>query len=129
MDFCKEALIIIIFLLIVTNSYSQPDSINNNYGIKGGINLNAHVADFYKLKGIPNCCPRFELGSGIGFNAGLIYEYKFANHFWLSVRLSVVTLGGELNKQERSDDNRRPQHAGKHEEHHPEMPVRLDLLT
>ncbi len=92
--------IIFILLLSASLASANPDSINTKFGIYGGINLNSHTADFYKLKGIPNCCPNFESGDGIGFNAGLLIEYKLINDLWLGGRLGIMTLDGVLTKEE-----------------------------
>lgn len=93
--------ILLLIIFSITTLSASNDSLNTSkYGIYGGINLNTHSADFYKLRGIPNCCPNFESGSGIGFNAGLLYELKLANDFWLGARLGVMTLDGELIKEE-----------------------------
>jgi len=91
---------VIISLLCFVASLSQVPEINHKLGIYGGVNLNSHTADFYKLEGIPNCCPAFEDGSGMRFNAGILYENLLSNHFWLGARFGVMTLDGEMNKSE-----------------------------
>lgn len=83
-----------------SNTIAQENQKTNKYGIYGGLNYNIHTADFYKLAGIPNCCPAFESGSGLGFNAGFLYEHKINDGFWLSGRLGLMTLDGILKKNE-----------------------------
>ena len=91
---------VFILLTSVSFCFAQHDSVSSKMGIYGGININNHTADFYKLAGIPNCCPHFESGSGIGYNAGLLFEYKLNNSFWLGGRLGIMSLDGELTKEE-----------------------------
>ena len=72
---------VIISLLCYVASLSQVPEINHKLGIYGGLNLNSHTADFYKLQGIPNCCPAFEDGSGMVFNAGILCENRLTGNF------------------------------------------------
>ena len=92
--------IAIIFLLFVSSISLFSNENNSKSGIYGGLDLNMHTADFYKLKGIPNCCPDFESGTGFGFNAGLLYEYRIGDKLWLGGRLGLMTLDGELIREE-----------------------------
>ncbi|MBM2815226.1 MAG: OmpA/MotB domain protein [Ignavibacteria bacterium] len=84
----------------------QADSLSSQLppkyklGIYAGGNYNSHNALFQKLPGIPNCCPRFEAGSGIGNNFGLLFEYKLSSDFWLGSRFGAMTFNGELKKDE-----------------------------
>jgi outer membrane protein OmpA-like peptidoglycan-associated protein len=94
-------LIITILLLLTANKlHSSNDSINTKYGFYGGFNYNQHKADFYKLEGIPNCCPAFESGNGLGFNIGILYEHSLSNDFWIGGRIGLMTLGGDLTRNE-----------------------------
>ncbi len=88
------------FLISITFCFAQFESPTSKFGIFGGINLNSHSADFGKLKNIPNCCPKFESGSGNGFHAGILYERSISNSFWLGAKLGIITLDGELSKDE-----------------------------
>ncbi len=91
-------LITLLLVFSLSSAYSQETS--TKLGIYGGLNLNSHTADFYKLQGIPNCCPAFETGDGMGFNAGILYEYRIMSNIWLGARLGIMTLDGELTKSE-----------------------------
>ncbi|HRP02357.1 MAG TPA: OmpA family protein [Candidatus Kapabacteria bacterium] len=92
---------LLIFFLILANIRVFPqDALNHKLGIYGGINFNNHTADFYKLAGIPNCCPEFRDGTGSGWNGGLLYEMRLGNQFWLGSRLGLITLNGILKNEE-----------------------------
>lgn len=100
---------ILILILIFTFCYNvilAQEEIQNNknnsskYGIYGHMNLNWHSADFRKLPGVPNCCPRFENGLGIGFTAGILYEIPLSKLLTLDLRASYSSLDGELSKVE-----------------------------
>lgn len=86
-------------MLCAITSYSK-DTLNHKLGVYGGYNLNFHTADFYKLAGIPNCCPEFRDGTGSGINAGILYEMRLSNQLWLGSRLGLITLNGTLKNDE-----------------------------
>ncbi len=95
--------IIIASLIFVVNAYSKTDTVNIKYGVYGGVNLNFHSAEFYKLDGIPNCCQGFENGDGLGFNAGILIDYRIAEKLFLAGRLGFMTLDGELIQEETTE--------------------------
>lgn len=95
----KRLVLIFACLFAILDIYSQ-DTLNHKIGIYGGLNLNFHTADFYKLAGIPNCCRNFRDGSGTGINAGILYEMKLSDVFWLGSRLGLLTLDGTLKNEE-----------------------------
>jgi len=95
----RKMIFIIILLLSTFFVYPQENN-NHKFGIFGGMNYNLHNADFNKLAGIPNCCPRFESGSGYGFNAGLLHEFRLSRQLWFGTRLGVLTLDGFLKNEE-----------------------------
>jgi outer membrane protein OmpA-like peptidoglycan-associated protein len=90
----------ILFLLLASDCYSQSDSSDSKYGIFGGVNINIHQADFKNLPGIPNCCPRFEEGTGIGYNFGILYEQSIANRIRIGARLGLQTFDATLKRDE-----------------------------
>jgi outer membrane protein OmpA-like peptidoglycan-associated protein len=91
---------VLTLFLSVSILFAETDSLNTKFGVYGGLNFNSHTADFYKLRGIPNCCPNFESGSGIGFNFGALVEYKLTKNWWLGGRAGVMSLNGKLTKEE-----------------------------
>jgi outer membrane protein OmpA-like peptidoglycan-associated protein len=90
----------LIFLIINAVSYSVADSNANKYGVYGGINLNLHQANLRNLPGIPNCCPRYEKGTGLGFNLGILYERSISNRIRIGARLGVQTFNGTLTAED-----------------------------
>lgn len=94
-------LVCLTFLLISSGSLlAQNSEIDTKYGVYGGINYNVQIAEFKKLPGIPDCCPIFGNGDGMGFNIGVLYEHKLDDKFWLAGRLGIMTLDGQLIKDE-----------------------------
>lgn len=95
----KSIYFLVLILCILHISYSQ-DTLKQKFGIYGGYNVNSHTADFNKLSGIPNCCPKFKDGSGNGIDAGIIYEYRIAGPLLIGTRLGLLTLDGTLLNEE-----------------------------
>ncbi len=96
----KLSMIMIAFQMFSISAFSANDTTNSKYGVYGGINLNFHTAQFTNLPGIPNCCPRFESGSGLGYNFGVLYEHRLGKEFSLGVRLGLHSLSGTLTAEE-----------------------------
>lgn len=97
----------IMLLVFILGAFShafaqEPDEQRsaNTYGAFAHFNLNYHTADFSKLPGVPNCCPRFENGLGTGFTIGLLYERALSKSFFLSARLGWSDIGAELAETE-----------------------------
>ncbi len=100
----KIVIFVLVFLFcfqgsLLSNGESEQKS-NAKYGLYSHYGINTHSADFYKLKGIPNCCPQFEIGTGLGFDLGILYERKLSEVFWFGGRLGITTLDGELIREE-----------------------------
>jgi len=101
---------ILVILYIITLSFgylhsqeTTPES--NKYGVFFGLNPNFHSAKFNKLPGVPNCCPEFESGFGLGWNVGVLYERKVAEKLWIGTRLGMQTLDANLIKEEATTVN------------------------
>jgi outer membrane protein OmpA-like peptidoglycan-associated protein len=73
---------------------------NSKFGIFGHYLLSLHSADFTRLPGIPNCCPRFESGSGSGYTFGALYEVPISNKFFLGARVGLQSIGATLKAEE-----------------------------
>ena len=41
------------------------DQLFSRYGIYGNVGLISHSADFRAFPGVPNCCPKFQSGTGV----------------------------------------------------------------
>jgi hypothetical protein len=96
-----KKVIVIILILINLLKLSAQDNSTQKFGIFFGGNYNMHSANFQRLPGLPNCCPRFEDGSGFGFNGGILYENKiFGDNLWIGARLGILSLNGILLKEE-----------------------------
>jgi outer membrane protein OmpA-like peptidoglycan-associated protein len=87
-------------LLSQSTISAQTPSSTERYGLFGGYNINFHSADFRALPGVPNCCPKFESGSGGGLAFGAIYEMAISRKFWLTFQAGFATLGATLKRSE-----------------------------
>lgn len=96
----KNIIYTILLFYMLSNIAFAEDTLKTKIGLYGGIDYNIHTADFYKLQDIPNCCPHFTSGSGLGANFGALFEYRLSNSFWIGGRLGLMTLGGEMNEIE-----------------------------
>ena len=87
-------------LVLNAQQTGTPKHSNSSYGLYGHINYNMHNADFQKLPGVPNCCPRFESGTGLGFSLGALFEYKLSTPLLLGIRAGYSSFGALLSKTE-----------------------------
>jgi outer membrane protein OmpA-like peptidoglycan-associated protein len=78
--------------------YTQRPS----YGLFFDMNYNMHTANFKgeEWVGIPNCCPRFETGLGLGFQFGVFYAKPILTDWDLNIRLAYSSLSGVLSSEE-----------------------------
>jgi outer membrane protein OmpA-like peptidoglycan-associated protein len=72
-------------------------------GLFAGISFNNHFVDFHKLPGIPNCCPHFSTGFGIGPAFGGLFDYMLYEQYKLSLetRASYTNLCANLSAEEK----------------------------
>ncbi len=93
-------MILLIVLLPLCNSISEAqsssDTLRPRYGFFAGVGLNLHSAAFSKLPGVPNCCPKFESGSGFGPLFGLLYETPVADDMLIGFRAGYSNRSGLL---------------------------------
>ncbi len=83
--------------------YAQsPFEQRPSYGLFFGLNYNQHKANFTgaEWEGFPNCCPRYEEGSGIGFSGGIFYSFPIMTDLDLNLRLIYSNLSALLSKEE-----------------------------
>ncbi len=73
-----------------------------SYGFFVAPSFNSHAANFTgaEWRGIPNCCPRFETGTGLGFNFGLFYAFPLFVDWDLNLRFGYYNLNALLSKEE-----------------------------
>lgn len=98
----KTLSMLVLILTWNTILYSQIDTTKPifNIGIYGGINYNIHDAGFKSLPGIPNCCPKFESGSGIAPQLGVSLRFPFDEASSLILKLGYNDYSGKLEKEE-----------------------------
>lgn len=101
----KRSLLIMAIATVLTLPLAaqsgDDDTLRARYGIFGDFSLNYHTADFQRLPGVPNCCPRFEKGDGTGFALGVLYELPLQQRLSLLLRLGYIDYGGLLTAQEK----------------------------
>jgi outer membrane protein OmpA-like peptidoglycan-associated protein len=79
---------------------ARIDTSKSTFGLFGDAAWNMHRANFQTLPDIPNCCPLFENGSGLGGSFGAFYDYDAFGDGHLGVRLGVNLLDGTLKADE-----------------------------
>lgn len=92
--------IALLAFIVLSIQLSAQESTTNKYGIYANFGLNMHTADFRALPGVPNCCPKFEDGDGLGLSLGALFEMDFTSELFLAARLGYTDLSGELNSIE-----------------------------
>lgn len=97
--------VLILFVLIFTNSKAQERY--TDYVLFGGVslNLNIHSGDFSSLPGWESCCSEFDGGIGLGpqFSIGFIHLPKpklFGKTWRYGVSLSYSDLSATLSREE-----------------------------
>lgn len=104
MNLIKYCIIGLIILNI--SSYAQDTNTTNKrkpifyIGAFLGFDFNFHNADFDKLPGYANCCPKFDGGSGMGYSLGIATNFPFSDKLSLDTRFSITSLNGLLTKQQ-----------------------------
>ncbi len=93
-------LFLLLFGTVRTQAQQDLEPASHSEGIYGGINLNLHGADFSKLPGIPNCCPKFTSGTGTGLAVGLMYEMPLRSWLFAHSRLGFSVLDAVLSEDE-----------------------------
>lgn len=97
------AAIILLFAGVVNSSAQKTGTeAPMRYGLYGGYDVNLHSASFTALPGIPNCCPRFENGSGGGLAAGALVELPLTRRWLLDIRAGLVQQDGLLSATEQT---------------------------
>jgi hypothetical protein len=77
-----------------------PEPSKSSYGVVLDGALNLQHSNFQELPGVPNCCPLFQNGSGLGGSFGLFYDYDAFGDGLLGVRAVWSLLGGKLSTTE-----------------------------
>jgi outer membrane protein OmpA-like peptidoglycan-associated protein len=101
--FTLRLFLVSIVCLIVVSSFSTTYSQDTNqtkFGVFAHYLLSLHSADFTRLPGIPNCCPRFESGSGSGFTIGGLFEMPISKKFSFGARVGYQSIGATLTADE-----------------------------
>ena len=92
--------IAIAIIVLCNSTVFAQDTLRSRYGVFGGLSINAHSADFRALPGVPNCCPKFGSGTGVGPLFGLFYEMPLAIHLLFSLSASYVDHSALLSTTE-----------------------------
>lgn len=95
----KKQLVIIAIFLVKLSAFSAEEPILF-VGAYGDLNWNIHFTDFSKLPGVPNCCPAFKNGSGLGFSLGALLEVPIVSSLAFETRIGFSTLGAKLKESE-----------------------------
>lgn len=83
--------------LLLAQMPIETDTMQSRYGVYGNIGLNMHSADFRAFPGVPNCCPKFQSGSGIGLSFGVLYDLPISDKWWfLSLRAGYENYSAKL---------------------------------
>jgi outer membrane protein OmpA-like peptidoglycan-associated protein len=91
-----RAFTIVFFLIIFSFSAKSQNQLSNNLGFGGFANYNliSHSSDFRKLPTIPNCCPKFDNGSGTGLGFGLFYKLPVDRNFLFRINIAYAPMNG-----------------------------------
>ena len=88
--------------IIFANNLLAEDSIDDRhrFGLFFNYKMNDHVSNFQKFEGVPNCCPKFEKGTGTGYSIGLSWELPLPYYLRLGLKGGYSILDGSLTSLE-----------------------------
>jgi len=86
--------------LLMAQAVPETEQSTSRYGIYGNLGLISHSADFRAFPGVPNCCPKFQNGSGTGLAFGALYDLPIASSLWLSLRVGYEDYSAKLTTRE-----------------------------
>lgn len=90
-------ILIFLFFIKLSPSFAQQRVM---YGVNSAMNVNIHTADFRAFPTVPNCCPRFENGTGSGLTLGIVYDMPLTEMFRLTFRGTFTEQNGLLSRDE-----------------------------
>ncbi len=79
---------------------AKGDSLLFHFGPFASYNLNIHIADFNKLPGVPNCCPRFRTSFGSGYTLGAFIDFPLKEELGIDLRLAFSDFSNNLTEEE-----------------------------
>lgn len=91
---------ILVSLPILAEENSKTDLPLFHYGAFAGLKINMHNADFAGLPGLPDCCPEYTGGAGIGFGLGGLFIYPLNQKLSLEGRLGFSIHGTNLTEEQ-----------------------------
>jgi outer membrane protein OmpA-like peptidoglycan-associated protein len=94
-----------IFISLSLHSLFAQQSVESEipfakYGLYANSSLNTHSADFRAFPGVPNCCPKFQSGSGSGLSFGILYDIPFSSEWIMSLRGGYENYSAKLTTRE-----------------------------
>ena len=92
-------IIALILILLPSGLFGQDSEIRkvyDRYGVYAHFNLNMYNTDFKELPGIPNCCPKFERGTGTGGKFGLSYYWALTHNIAVNIRAEYNIFNARL---------------------------------
>lgn len=97
----KNILIFSLLCLLTSTALADEelnylDTKKYSFGIFGSSSLNIHYVDIERINNLPNCCPKFDWGTGVGFNLGFIYLQPITNKLETYIGLYYNDYNGDL---------------------------------
>lgn len=98
----RKILFVLAIMLSFTSARAQfLDTVRGMYwGALFEESLFQHDANFQRLPGVPNCCPRFESGDGLGPALGVMFEKDLASQFRGGLAVKWESRTGTLTSRE-----------------------------
>lgn len=88
--YMKSIVVVGLLLLTVGITKAQTEQSADpkaRIGLFGNVDYSLYTASFSQLPGIPNCCPEFTSGSGVGWLVGLSYLTPLSDKLDLHLRM------------------------------------------
>ncbi|MBK7185460.1 MAG: OmpA family protein [Ignavibacteria bacterium] len=88
----------VLLLIMGTPSQAQNNTVADKprIGVFGDVSYDIFGASFSRLPEVPNCCPEFTGGSGIGFFGGIVYIAPIDPTWLLDLRMHYGTYSVDM---------------------------------
>ncbi|MCX7909494.1 MAG: hypothetical protein N2560_08270 [Ignavibacteria bacterium] len=96
----KNSIVFIILIFVNIGYIISRDFPKQKICFSVGANYNFFIGSFNKLPNVPNCCPEFSFGKGLGFNSNLSYRHIVQDKIWVGGKIGLITLDAEFRKEE-----------------------------
>lgn len=91
---------ITLILIVAVCEVALSKESDYTIGLFGSYNWYFHDVNFQQLPGYPNCCPKFESGTGLGYRTGILLEHKLSDILYINSRMFYQSIESIISDKE-----------------------------